>query len=579
MIEIILLFLVLVLVLGYSFARFFTKNLYETIALSLVLGLAALPIVLFVLRVLHIPITYFFVLLPGLGYISYDILKKRTFEFSFNPSLILIFVVVALFTWFMYVGAMQYPYLENDDPWNHAAGAHYVALEQSVVQPTPFTRYLEPYPPYYTAMMGVLHSFSSDLQFILKFVNALIIGLSAVAAFYVFRSYFDEYSALGGAIILAAIPGYMSHFIWSQTLAIPVFLITLWALNELRLNPSREKMIVTALLVFSSTIIQQSTAVIFALLFVIFGVLTLVREKKLSQVQYSIVGGGILSFFHWLFLLIVHGYERFFSVVVSSSSIFTADNADTSGGVIYSLSNFLFPAMSSKIDQATGIGWLVILLVVFAVFVSLKHHKKLAKNVPLQFSLVFLVISILGTMGNAFPVKLFPHRFWVFLAIACALLVVAALHFVTVKKKHLVRIGVIALIVVLVLATLLPARFAVQHATWPPGVGWTSGEQLAGYISLKELEPTKIFTLCGLPSYVIGFNQLATPWDPDEKIFRESDWTAQSVHDFLSEKGYQLLIIDTACEQEKVQTLVTDMGTSGLFRLEQQSPGFLLLKR
>jgi len=588
-------FLFMSIGLGYAVLRFFHKdNFYDTLLLSLLLGLAMLPLVLIIFRILQIPlnITAFLVLATLAP--AYDLIKKRKFSFTIPLTRVIILVVMIIaviaYTQLMYEGANKYPYLENDDPWAHATGAHYVALEKTTAQPFEFTHYLEPYPPYYTATMGLLHQFTNDLQWVLKFFNALIIGLSVLAAFYLFQSLFkNEVAAAGGAIILGAIPGYMSHFIWAQTLAIPVFLITLWALNTLRemKKPRREQLIVVALLVFSSTIIQPSTAVIFAALFVLFAGLDSLQQKKISPMLLAVVGGGILTAIHWLVFLLIYGSERFFKVIGISSKIFTDSNTDTSGGVVYSLKEFLFPAMSSKIDQATGIGWAVLLLVGIVVVMAVLNYKKLwnKKNLGLLFGILFFVFAFIGTQGNAFPIKLFPHRFWVFLAIAAALLAVQAIRMLSdLHKNHWVKIGIVVGLVVVVLLTILPARLAVQQANWPPGVSWTSQEQLNGYVGLKSLEPTRIFPLCTNDGFVIGFNHDASPWDESEQVFRDGLATASGseVYQYLKSKEYQLTIIDSSCIQKlgenATNALLQDLGQTGLFQPEIQQQGFILLK-
>ena len=91
-------------------------------------------------------------------------------------------LVVFAFTFYIYgSGAFNYPYLEDDDPWGHAEGVKYMAIEKNAFGPgTEYTGYINPYPPTYDTLMGILHQTNDSVYWTLKFFNALIISLSVI---------------------------------------------------------------------------------------------------------------------------------------------------------------------------------------------------------------------------------------------------------------------------------------------------------------------------------------------------------------------------------------------------------------
>lgn len=576
------------------------KPLVDTILLSLVVGLGMLPLVILLLRILHIPMDVrILIFLAAVGpAIGIWFSRKPTGKVSIQRYACIGIVLIAavLVAAMMYIGATTYPYLENDDPWGHAVGAHYVAFEKTTWQPqVTLSHYLEPYPPYFTAMMGILHQSNNDLQWVLKFFNALIIGMSIIAAFYAFEALTkDSVRAALGAVIIGVLPAYMSHFIWSQTLAIPVFFIALWAVASI--EPAKqwhksEGLLLAVLLVWSATIIQPSTAAVFALLFIIYAAVSgIIAWKETSRwpiaQSAAIVGGGMLSFLTWAGFVLRYGWEAFSGQIGINSA--TLGAGDTSGGIIYSLKDIIFAPSSSKIDQATGLGWFVCILVVVALIVLLLQWRKLGtmKNSSRTFMLAALVACLVGIQGNALPIKLFPHRFWVFLAIPAAFLAADIIMIIaSTMKREALKYTVAAIIVAIVILTSIGPRLAVQQAMWPPGVSWSSNEELGAYIQMKEVLPkqTKIFSLCSREDRLIGMNLHAEPWDPALQAFKEQvpNLTGDEIISFMLSHEYRYVVLDAHCIEilgvNGTQQLGDKMTQTNMFQPVIQQPGIMVV--
>lgn len=621
-------FIVISLGLGYT-ALLLAKPqpVLETLALSFVIGIAILPLLLLLLRALHVPLDVRIIGPLSLVGVAVGMWRRHVGSWKM-PAVRAVAICVAivsmlLVTKMMYDGALRYPYLEDDDPWKHAVAARYVAIERTTDQgPVAFAHTLEPYPPYYSAMMGVLHQTTPDLRWVLKFFNALLVGMSVLAAYFAFELLLrDSVAAAAAAAILGAIPAYMSHFIWSQTLAIPVFLIALWALEHWRhsLVADTENMEgaratqtranvagirsgwwargafrLAALLVWSATIIQPSTAVVFAFLFVVYGVVVglsaaLAHAPWPFAHSLAVVAGGVMSFLTWGSFTVLYGWTRLSGQIGVSTVMFSSKTEDTSGGIVYSVGDIVFAPFVSKIDQATGLGPFVVLLALVSIAALLYNWRTLTsqKNAGALFLLLMLVVSMIGVQGNALPYKLFPHRFWVFLAIP-----VAALAAITIVKvadafpRRIVRYLAVIALVGATLWTALPARMAVQQAQWPPGVIWTSHEELAGYIALPDNLPmgSRVFAPCTLDEKVIGNNMAAEPWVAAQRDMKKhfSHKTTQEIIAHMITYRYEYLTLDASCTsqigQHRTQEIADSLAKSGRFTLVVSAPGFMLVK-
>lgn len=136
----VILFLVYAYGLGTGLTLFLNTLNLELLALRLGLGLAAIPVLGVALNAFKIPLDWWIFVTAALG--AFYAFKKgkasgnpiRIFSPS-RPEILLIFIIL-ISVWIYCVGAFQYPWLEDNDPWAHAAGIKFVALERSVTIPS-----------------------------------------------------------------------------------------------------------------------------------------------------------------------------------------------------------------------------------------------------------------------------------------------------------------------------------------------------------------------------------------------------------------------------------------------------------
>ncbi len=578
----------------------------DALWLSPVVGLAVVPLTILALRVLRLPLDHRIVLALAAAGALVPLLQRGVpappvswGHFGAGAAAAAIAAALAVT---MYAGATRYPYLEDDDPWLHAVGARYVALHRTTAQPTPrIFPYLEPYPPYYTGMMGLVHQANDDLRWVLKSINAIVIGLSVLAAFHAFQALSGgRLHAVVAAAILAASPAYMSHFIWAQTLAIPVFLAALWALSSLGDTPrpvASGRFWLAALLVWSATIVQLSTAAVFALLLVSLGAVAAVsgwrRERRVAAASLAVLAGGALSFATWAGFAAAYGGPRQMlgTVGVLTPGVFAGtSNVDTSGGVVYSLREIVFPPLSDKIDQSTGLGWGSAALAAAAIVaVGVRCWRERRAPRPADGTmLLWLCVGLLGIEGNALPVRLYPHRFWVFLAIPVAYLAATAVVAPgALRSWSRWRWGAVAGLAALAVGPSLRPRASMQLAEWPPGSRWTSVDQLQAYNRLSDELPrwTRVLPLCNDDALVIGLNLEAEPWDPELVRLRSElgTATAERVLAFLRDRRYDYVIVDDSCVLRlgaaRAEELWTSLFFSGAFRPRAVGQGVAILER
>ena len=160
--------------LGYTLTRFITGLSFEIGLLRIGLGMGAMVVLGLLLNLLHIPIDWLIILSLSVIVPVYDFIKKRSFN---NTGLArpewqswAVIAIMGVHLYLFLSGAFAYPWLEDDDPWFHAAGVKYVSVEKNVNPPAGYFQYLTPYPPGYDVMMAVLHqSATFSMRWVLKF--------------------------------------------------------------------------------------------------------------------------------------------------------------------------------------------------------------------------------------------------------------------------------------------------------------------------------------------------------------------------------------------------------------------------
>jgi len=480
-------------------------------------------------------------------------------------------IIIAIFLIHLYVywsGANAYPWLEDDDPWSHATATRYVSIFQTYIQPEPrLVHYLAPYPPFFDVLMGVLFQVDGgSIQGVLKFFNVFLISLS-IPFFYIWaKRRLDSRTALWATAILVALPSFMSHFVWAQTLAMLMAFPAFYFIDRYlgaEDSQRRNNGILAALTLASVMILQPSVAgIVFIMAIIYSGAILAIdaigkRTELFGAVKstWPLAVALILAVaLFWGPMFALFGVDGVLKQIGLGIGFVTGQNDDTSGGVVYGLNDFLSSPFASKMDQPVGWGIFAAVLMVLGLGVSiLKFMGGENRGIYLAIILLF-IFCMIGVEGNAMPFKMMPHRFWVFLALPVAMLAgigtVWILDLVAARWKSLSGIVMAVIAIGIIWSSAYP-KYVVETSAWPPGAGWTSQEQVAGYVNLKEKLPanTKFFSFCGSEDYANGIDKFGYGWDKavaDYKMASIND-SLENNYRFLKQYGYEYMVIDTSC--------------------------------
>jgi len=223
---------------------------------------------------------------------------------------IIIVMLIFSFSLFMYTeGAFKYPYLENDDPWGHAASSKYVSLEKTLdvnvensdekFKGVRFFGYLDPYPPGYSMIMGVSHQTNDSISWTLKFINALIISLGLIFFFFFMKEFTgDAKKALFSTFALSMIPAFLTHFIWAHSVVIALFFPVMYCFE--RIKHDKKWFYVLAFTYAGMLLVQPSQIFKLTIMIFIYLVIKTLFERKIPKYHiYGLLLGAVISLLWW----------------------------------------------------------------------------------------------------------------------------------------------------------------------------------------------------------------------------------------------------------------------------------------
>jgi hypothetical protein len=602
MVQSILFFIICSLGYGYFTVGNFNFTSLQSLSINFGVGLGAFIVLGVILNALGIPLDWriFLCLALILPIIRRFLMKQKLisiqktggdtpFLLAHYKSVLLLLIVFSQFAIYCY-GAFQYPFLEDDDSWAHAAGIKYIAIEKNLnVAPGNF-QYLNPYPPGYDLLFGILHQTSPSLYWTLKFFNALIISLSFLFFYYFVKVFSrDDLRALTTTFFLATIPCYLSHFIWAPALAMTLFFPAFYFLRKV---PQDRNYIFPGAVVIAAIFLTQPThSIKFVILTIIWGVLVLGFHKRLSR---NLVLTAILATFlasiWWLpvihnlwkensCILLKAGSQREQRIYQTADIIPKMFNASSGTATHpYRWKDFLFPLRPNYINNPIGIGPALLFLAALGIYYVFVHWKRRDKDGHIYSltALGWLVFTFLGVNSMTFhlPVGLFAFRFWMLLAIPIALF--AAEGFLEslsrIKNERFHLMATAAFLFGVLFWSAYPKYF-VNTTFWDWGSYWTSTVELKGYVLLREkLTPnTKVFSFSS-NHLVIGHDMRADYWTKtyQDSFAKAFELNAAELHQRLKNLGFEYIIVG-ARERETYGSEVLDnkiqsLSQSSLFQ-------------
>ncbi|MBI2559332.1 glycosyltransferase family 39 protein [Candidatus Woesearchaeota archaeon] len=609
----IMLFFVYTFGLGFAVTSFVknSDNFLERNLMRMGFGLALLPFLGLILNLLRIPIDWKVMLVLSLICPLYYLIKNKSqikprFAITKTDLSILAMLVIFLINLYIYgSGAFSYPYLEDDDPWSHAMGVKYVSIEKTVFQKTSVGfHYMDPYPPTYELLMGLLHQTNDSVHWTLKFFNALLVSLSIIF-FYFFVKEFtqNKNKALLASFALASIPAFMSHFIWSISLTVPLYFVAFYALERIKYD--KKWWIVAGLAMVTALTSSPTHSTYFGLFFVFYLLAKMIMERSI-MVYHVLAGiaGVFLSFiFWWLPMVLKHGFYGVLTTLgIIAPGRESALGVGGTGDRLYTLSDFLCQPGTNcynginAINNPVGIGIVLSALTIIAlIFLFLRYKDLLNKeNNWLIVAFVWLVFTFYAVNAAKMPIKISPFRAWMLLAIpVCILSAEGAFNLMNVSKKSIGNIGKYAVLVILIIGiyfTSMQPKIAVNTAQWPPGAFWTfnergQSEELVGYLWLKDNLPkgAKIFTFAN-NAPIIGFDKFTCHWCEDVNSFQKNGFnkSIDDTYNWLKGKDYGYIVIDGQTARKfgvnETNKKLQDITAFNKFKPVFQNNGMLLFQ-
>ena len=573
-------FLVTCLGLGYtllSLLKLKIEEKTERYVMMCGIGLGVFPILAILLNTVKIPLVWylflgFSLLIPFNNLLKFRFpkLHKPTFKVKYIFYIVLFVIFFAHLAVYL-KGAFAYQYLENGDPWVHADVAQYVATEktyslpdnyQDMVEYTSVYHYIEPYPPGYAVLNGMLHQIDSDLKGVLKFFNALIISLGILFIyFFIYNLTQSRSHALFAAFLLAIVPCYLSHFIFAASLAVTLFFPAFYALT--RIKDDKRWLYVAGIISASIIVTQPITAGIFGLFLGVYWLSGVIVYKNLQKYQLmAIILSGVLSAVYYIPTIMKFTLAKFAEKL--GFFMFSVEHkVATSGGMIYTFKDYLLSPVANKIDQATGFGpfFLIALLlsVLFLLFIIIivKFRDK-ERNRWAILSLVMFGLTFLATQSNRFEYTFFPHRVWVYMAIFAVILIVLAIPSLFNTYAKIKPWLWLILIIGLIATSALP-KYQVQTSMWPPDYGLFQPVQGEMGVYSPELKAqlwmednlewgSSVWIACwDNDAYAAGVNMQSLTMDRERRDYNLSEHTPEEVLEFAQRKDYDYIMFGVAC--------------------------------
>jgi hypothetical protein len=633
----ILLFFIYIIGLGFTVSRAFgikEKDPYEWAFQLLGFGLSSIAILMALLPMIRVPLKWWIMLILALcypiAYVSMNLgkiskmLRSSKLKKRIRPTITLgILLILFLFNVFMYAkGSFSYDYLENDDPWHHALAVKYITETGTVFEPiegVDLFSYIDGRPPAYDGIMSVLYQTSKDMIWTLKTFNVLIISLGIIFFYLLAKEIFNGSSqkAIIAAALLTMFPTYLTHFIWSHSLALTLIIFGMYSL--LRFRNSWRSAFVSAVPVAGIMLVSETHAIKFGMLVFLMLAADAIVKKRIDWrlVAVPLIGLLLACSIWWFPMLAKYGASDFVNQAIRGGAPQTEadkivhpsiEGVNTIGILgsatkqhgAYTLSD-MFSAVGrgNMINVPIGVGFILMTLIILGlVFVAIKNKRLLQKNSHMLLVLLLVAFAFMGSHGGTrwwSPFALFTFRFWLLFAVFGSLLAVYGIYLLLALAKPVKVIPPI-LIILLVLAgvwfTSGAAKYEINTIQWPPGGTWTVPQEVQLYLWLDTLPfNTKVMPFSRISrNHIVAFDKYYCNWCPAERDFKERimELSPEETYDELKALGYEYLVLDlmslrrmggpTEENQRELFTIFQGYVNSTSYTVAYQNEGGLILK-
>jgi len=353
----------------------------------------------------------------------------------------------------------------------------------------------------------------------------MLLSLGMLFFFYfVRRLTHNKTKALVATIILASVPAYMSHFIWSLTLSVLLYYVAFYAAEMI--PNDRNWWVISGVMTGAILMTQPTTAFKFGIFFGVYWLIKALFDKKWHlPVLGAMILGGLLAILLWWGPALVHwGYPDIITKGLYQGT--TSNVLTTTGYELYPMDLFFAAPKANRINNPQGYGPVAFTLFLLSVaFIILATRSYLKKGRQWVFiSLLWSVLAFLMIQGGRLPVRMDAHRSWMLLAIFLSIVTAEGIWQLGSLGKKLLKIPMVLTLTVLVgliVLTSFPAKYAVNTAMWPSGGAITQGE-IQGYLWMRDNIPrqTPVFAY-GNFEKVLAYGMYSCEWCKDTYAFRQ----------------------------------------------------------
>lgn len=547
-------------------------DLYESLIMKIGIFLGMIPILGILLGYIHL--IYWWILIP-LIILPLTLIIIREDKKITTPTkqfILVCFIVLASLLMFSR-GAFQQQWLEDGDPYGYAVVTEYISETHSQVKnPNLYlSNYAEPDPVGYSILMSIIHQITNRMEWTLKVVNIFIISFGLFFCFYFFKHFIgNETKALITTFFLAAIPSFLTRFIFATPYAVILWFPAFYCIEKIKERPIWT--VPSIFIIASILVTHHLVGFVFGLFFLVYFIF-----NRSIFVLISGVGGFLLSLVSfWIPIFIKYSWEGMKEHMGITSATSIAGTADK----VYHLTDFIFTSGQNMINTSIGWGVIISLLLIIGLLVIIKSKNELFKKDYIRISFIWLCISLIGVNATLLPIKLMPFRWWTFLAIpVCILASEGAYSLMSIKKSRILIIFII--LVGVILSSGVP-KYNI-NAAYPWFPQQSVAEMLPGLLALKELPTnTPVFSFSG-NHIVISFDKYTCVWCNDEEEFRK-DFLMHSPEDikrFMIQHNYKYLFFHiryfTEFGIEETTKKLNELEDSKLFFPYKTGEGYLIL--
>lgn len=560
--------------LGLIFTKKGIDEFWERNIMRIGIGLGIIPILGIILNyTVGLSVNWFLAL--SLLPIAVIIGLNRKFFFN-KPSkqvIILLCIFLLFFSVFLF-GAFKYNWLEDSDSYGYAQTVAHISYEKTYSKPVDIeiATYAEPTPIGYSILMSLPFQINHNMYFTLKFTNVLIISLGVLFFYFMVKQFYkSENKAIFAAFCLAMIPCFLTHFIFATVLGVLLFFPAFYCLEKTKEN---KWWFIPASLIIASILITHAVC---SIAFGVFYCVYLLFNRKLT-VFLSGLFGVLLSLIFWIPGIIKYTWTGLLQHI-GVGGLETIINAAGTADRTYTLLDFLIAPSQNTINTSTGIGIALSLSAIIGIIILFKKNTNKECFIPFIW---FLIALIMVNLANA-PFKIYPFRWWTFMAIPICILAAMGLDWFWSKSQFCKFVALLCLLGIFIFSGI--PKFNINTATWSPSPSMMQYGVIKDYAWMKDNLPknSHVYEFNSMGK-LNGFNMYYCAWCKNDVEVGDMflNLTAEEIWNYLKDMDYQYLVINgfyaEKFDMNKINEKIKELAELGKFRMISQSKEMILLE-